>query len=53
MKKKLRSGHKKFIAVSKPLITKKDVKNVHKTLKGGWISSEGPAVKQFEKNSQT
>ena len=49
MKKKLRLSHKKFIPVSKPLITKKDADNVHKTLKEGWISSEGPKVKKFEK----
>ena len=50
MKKKLNSNSKKFIPVSKPLITKMDANNVHKILKKGWISSEGPEVKKFEEN---
>jgi len=39
---------KKFIPVNKPLIVKSDVESVHKVLKSGWISSEGPNVKRFE-----
>jgi len=38
-----------FIPVSKPLITKKDIKLINKSLIEGWISSEGPNVKKFEK----
>ena len=49
MKKKLSLRAKKFIPVSKPLIKKIDCDNVYKVLKKGWISSEGPEVKQFEK----
>jgi len=49
-KKKLSLGDKKFIPVSKPLITKMDTDSVHKILKKGWISSEGPEVKKFEEN---
>tara|TARA_B110000027_G_scaffold133411_1_gene161788 strand:+ start:2759 stop:3880 length:1122 start_codon:yes stop_codon:yes gene_type:complete len=39
---------KKFIPVNKPVITKSDSDSVHKVLKTGWISSEGPNVKKFE-----
>ena len=41
--------NKKFIPVNTPLITKNDALCVSKTIKSGWISSEGPAVKEFEK----
>lgn len=41
---------KNFIPVNKPLINKKDVKIVTSVLKSGWVSSEGPSVKKFEKN---
>ena len=41
---------KKFIPVNTPLITKADVDAVNRTIKSGWISSEGKQVKQFEKN---
>tara|TARA_E500000331_G_scaffold330712_1_gene352492 strand:+ start:488 stop:973 length:486 start_codon:yes stop_codon:yes gene_type:complete len=50
MKKKLKLKNKKFIPVSKPLVTQNDSKNVYKILKKGWISSEGPEVKKFEEN---
>jgi perosamine synthetase len=40
---------KKFIPVNKPLITKTDADKVYSALKGGWVSSEGPNVKKFEK----
>ena len=40
---------KKFIPVNTPLITKADVDAVNRTIKSGWISSEGKQVKQFEK----
>ena len=40
---------KNFIPVNKPLIDKKDTLAVNNVLKTGWISSEGPNVKKFEK----
>ena len=40
----------KFIPINKPLLTKKDINSVSNTLKSGWISSEGPGIKIFEKN---
>ena len=40
---------KYFIPVSKPSVTKSDIKSVEKSLKFGWISSEGPQVQEFEK----
>ena len=40
---------KNFIAVNKPLIHKSDVDAVKKIISSGWISSEGPNVKIFEK----
>ncbi len=39
---------KKFIPVNEPLVVKKDISNIKKTLKNGWISAEGPNVKIFE-----
>ncbi len=39
---------KKFIPVSKPSISKKDIKSVISVLKKNWISSEGPEVKKLE-----
>lgn len=47
MKKK--SNINKFIPVNKPLITYKNAKDVYKTLKSGWVSSDGPQVSEFEK----
>ena len=41
--------NKKFIPVNTPLVTKNDALCVSKSIKSGWISSEGPAVKEFEK----
>ena len=38
-----------MIPVSKPKITKQDIKNILKSLKDGWISSDGPDVLKFEK----
>ena len=35
--------------VSSPYITKKDINSVNQTLKSGWISSDGPEIKKFEK----
>ena len=40
--------YKKFIPVNTPLISNKDALNVSKSIKSGWISSEGPNVKEFE-----
>ena len=39
-----------FLPVSKPLLTKDDIRAVNQSLKDGWISSEGPNVEKFEKN---
>ena len=41
--------YKKFIPVNTPLINKSDSKFVEKSINSGWISSEGPNVKLFEK----
>ena len=40
--------YKKFIPVNTPLINDGDASSVAKTIKSGWISSEGPSVKEFE-----
>ena len=40
---------RKFIPVNQPLITKSDTSLVSKAINAGWISSEGPNVKNFEK----
>ena len=50
MKKKSRLNKKTFFPVSMPNVTRKDIISVNKALKAGWISSEGPEVKKFEKN---
>ena len=50
MKKKLGLNKKAFFPVSMPNVTQKDIISVNKALKDGWISSEGPEVKKFEKN---
>ena len=50
MKKKLKSKKYEFIPVNKPLIEKKDITEILRSLKRGWISSDGPEVKSFEKN---
>ena len=39
-----------MIPVSKPKITKQDIDKVLKSLKDGWVSSDGPDVIKFEKN---
>ena len=49
MRKKLHSNKKPFYPVSSPYITKKDIKSVNRALKEGWISSDGPEIKKFEK----
>lgn len=41
--------NKKFFPVSKPNITKKDIKSITTSLKNGWVSSDGPEVVKFEK----
>ena len=43
------SKYKKFIPVNTPLINNGDALSVSKSIKSGWISSEGPNVKEFEK----
>jgi perosamine synthetase len=40
--------YKKFIPVNTPLINTNDALCVSKSIKTGWISSEGPSVKEFE-----
>ena len=42
------SKYKKFIPVNTPLINNVDASSVSKSIKSGWISSEGPNVKEFE-----
>ena len=42
------SKYKKFIPVNTPLINNKDAQCVSQSIKTGWISSEGPCVKEFE-----
>ena len=49
MKKKLKSKNKSFYPVSLPYITKEDINSVNRILKNGWISSNGPEIKKFEK----
>ena len=53
MRKKLNSNKKLFYPVSSPYITKKDIESVNRALKGGWISSDGPEIKKFEKGFST
>ena len=48
MNKKLKSNKIIFFPVSKPFVSKQDIFAVNKTLKSGWISSDGPEVKNFE-----
>jgi len=48
MKRKLKLN-KKIIPVSVPHISNQDIKSVNNVLKKGWISSDGPEVKSFEK----
>ncbi len=48
MKAKLKLN-RKFIPVSIPYISKKDISSVNSVLKRGWISSDGPELKLFEK----
>jgi len=41
----------KFIPVNTPLLNNDDAKAVYDAVKTGWISSEGPQVKEFEKKT--
>ena len=50
MKKELKSKKYNFIPVNKPLITRKDLNYLNKSISKGWVSSEGPEVKRFENN---
>ena len=52
MKEKLKSKNN-FIPVNLPKIFKEDKKNINKTIRDNWISSEGPFVKKFEKQFAT
>ena len=49
MKKKSKLSKKRFLPVSKPQVSTNDIRVINKTLKKGWISSDGPEVKIFEK----
>ena len=49
MKTKSKLNKVKFIPVSIPHISNQDIKSVNRVLKKGWISSDGPEVKSFEK----
>ena len=51
MKKKLNSNKKPFYPVISSYITNKDMKNVNRVLKKGWISSDGPKIKKFPNSS--
>ena len=48
MKKKLKSNRNKFFPVSIPYLSKQNILAVNKTLKSGWISSNGPEIEKFE-----
>ena len=48
MKKKLKSNKDKFFPVSIPFISKRNILAVNRTLKSGWISSNGPEINKFE-----
>jgi len=50
MKKKLGLNKKIIFPVSIPHISRNDISFINKTLKKGWISSNGPEVKKFENN---
>jgi perosamine synthetase len=39
----------KFYPVNIPKINSSDIKSVSKVMKNGWISSDGPEIKEFEK----
>ena len=43
--------YKNFIPVNTPLINNNDAISVSKSIKSGWVSSEGPCVKEFEKKT--
>jgi perosamine synthetase len=49
MKKKSKLNKKKIYPVSIPYISQQDINSVNKSLKEGWISSDGPNVERFEK----
>ena len=49
MKVKLKLDKKSFIPVSIPHVSNGDTKSITKSIKNGWISSDGPEVKTFEK----
>ncbi len=49
MKAKSNSNKSKFIPVSIPLVSNEDIRSINKVIRKGWISSDGPEVKIFEK----
>jgi len=48
MKKKFKLNKKIIFPVSIPYISQQDINSVNKSLKSGWISSDGPDVIKFE-----
>jgi len=40
----------KFIPISRPSITKKEIEYVNKAIKSGWVSSSGEFIDKFENN---
>ncbi len=50
MKKKFVLNKKNIIPVSAPVLVKKDLNYLFKSISEGWVSSSGPYIKQFEKN---
>lgn len=49
MRVKSSSSKFKFIPVSIPHVSNDDINSINKVIKKGWISSDGPEVKTFEK----
>ena len=39
-----------FVPVNRPSFDRREVKEVLKTLKTGWVSADSPLNKEFEKN---
>ena len=49
MKKNFKTMNSKFIPVNEPLLNGNEKKYLSECIKTGWISSDGPFVKKFEK----
>ena len=50
---KIKNKEKNFIPVNEPLLNGNEKKYLNECIDSGWISSEGPFVKQFEDNFST